>query len=94
MNGHGIDLVEAALDLGVPGGLDFSGRDALVVDREAFRQPLSLGWRELPGFIEESLRVRTHGGIEARNYLTFRRETAGRRVNSATFSAHQSLIKD
>src|SRR5208337_4373896 len=53
----GVDLIEAALDLRVPGGFHFSGRDALIVDQEEFRQPLSFVRREPPGFIEESLRV-------------------------------------
>jgi len=66
LHGARVNLIETALDLVAPGGFDFGGGDFLIFDQEEFREPLPFVWRELPGFVEESLRVWTHSRIVAR----------------------------
>lgn len=68
-DGARVNLIETALDLVAPGRFDFGGRDALIFDQEEFREPLPFVWRELPSFVEESLRVWTRGEIVARNAI-------------------------
>lgn len=68
-HGPGIDLVQAALNLAVPGGLDFRFRTAIPLLKKVFNEPVHLPGRQLAGVFESFLGAAVQGEIVARNRL-------------------------
>src|ERR1035437_1425485 len=75
-HGPGIDLVQTALDLAVPGGLNLRSRCVIpLLLKQALNEPVHLAERQLAGIFEDFLGAAAHGEIVARNrpqnqYLT------------------------
>jgi hypothetical protein len=70
LDGSGIDFVEAALDLRVPGGFDFGvGLDSFF-DEQALDKPVDFFGRQLTGFFEDFLGGAGHVEIVARKWIS------------------------
>jgi hypothetical protein len=90
LHSAGIDLVETALDLIVPGSGDYSL--GFFRDKKALGQPVSLIRRELECFFKEALGVRTHGIIVARCKTA--RKTMAKRDILALLDEYDRLALD